>query len=87
VSRDGALRAVTTHSLDETYLDAAALDARVRELGREIGRDYAGLDPLLVVVLRGAFVFATDLSRALPIAHGLDFVALAGYAEAPPCGS
>ena len=78
--REGTVRAVPPHSLGETYLDAAAIDARVREVGAEIGRDYAGLDPLLVVVLRGAFVFATDLSRALPIPHALDFVALAGYA-------
>ena len=78
--REGALRAVTPHSLDETYLDGAAIAARVRELGAEMGRDYAGLEPLLVVVLRGAFVFATDLSRAIAIPHGLDFVGLAGYA-------
>ena len=78
--REGALRALTAHSLDETYLDATAIAVRVRELGAEMGRDYAGLDPLLVVVLRGAFVFATDLSRALPVPHALDFVALAGYA-------
>ena len=77
--REGALRAVPAHSLGETYLGADAIAARVRELGAELARDYAGLDPLLVVVLRGAFVFASDLSRALRIPHGLDFVALAGY--------
>ncbi len=49
------------------------------ELGAAIARDYARLEPLLVVLLRGAFVFASDLSRATPTLHGLDFVALAGY--------
>jgi hypoxanthine phosphoribosyltransferase len=78
--REGALRAVPPHSLDETYLAADAITARVRELGADLARDYAGLDPLLVVVLRGAFVFASDLSRAVPIPHALDFVSLAGYA-------
>jgi hypoxanthine phosphoribosyltransferase len=51
----------------------------VRELGAEIAADYAGREPLLAVVLRGAFVFASDLSRATPIPHALDFLSLAGY--------
>jgi hypoxanthine phosphoribosyltransferase len=55
---------------------------RVRELGAEIARDYAGLEPLLVGSLKASFVFLADLSRALPILHGLDFVELAGYGSA-----
>jgi hypoxanthine phosphoribosyltransferase len=54
----------------------------VRELGAEIGRDYAGLEPLLVGSLKASFVFLADLSRALAIPHGLDFVELAGYGSA-----
>jgi hypoxanthine phosphoribosyltransferase len=61
------------------YLSGAEIDVRVRELGARIGADYAGRELLLAVVLRGAIVFASDLSRAVPIPHGLDFVALAGY--------
>ena len=54
----------------------------MRELGTEIGRDYAGREPLLVGSLKASFVFLTDLSRAMPIVHGLDFVELAGYGSA-----
>jgi len=54
----------------------------VRELGAEIGRDYAGLEPVLVGSLKASFVFLADLSRAIPILHGLDFVELAGYGSA-----
>jgi hypoxanthine phosphoribosyltransferase len=54
----------------------------VRELGDEIARDYGGLDPLLVGSLKASLVFIADLSRALPIPHGLDFVELAGYGSA-----
>jgi hypoxanthine phosphoribosyltransferase len=53
--------------------------SRVAELGAAISRDYAGRDLLLVTILKGAFVFAADLSRAIPIPHALDFLALAGY--------
>jgi hypoxanthine phosphoribosyltransferase len=51
----------------------------VRELGAQIAADYEDREPILVTVLKGAFVFLADLSRALPIPHELDFVVLAGY--------
>jgi len=54
----------------------------VRELGAEIGRDYAGLEPVLVGSLKASFVFLADLSRALAIPHALDFIELAGYGSA-----
>jgi hypoxanthine phosphoribosyltransferase len=55
---------------------------RVAELGAEIARDYAGREPLLIGSLKSSLVFLADLSRALPIPHGLDFVELAGYGSA-----
>jgi hypoxanthine phosphoribosyltransferase len=48
-------------------------------LGAQIGKDYAGHDLVIVTVLKGAFVFLADLSRAIPIDHALDFVVLAAY--------
>jgi hypoxanthine phosphoribosyltransferase len=51
----------------------------VHELGREIARDYEGREPLLVAALKASVAFVADLSRALPILHGLDFLQLAGY--------
>jgi hypoxanthine phosphoribosyltransferase len=63
-------------SAGETYLTAGQLLARARELGAEITRDYEGRDLVLVVPLRGCFVFAVDLSRAILLPHELDFVEL-----------
>ena len=54
----------------------------MRELGAEIGRDYAGLEPVLVGSLKASFVFLADLSRTLAIPHALDFIELAGYGSA-----
>ena len=51
----------------------------MRELGAELARDYAGREPLLVGLLRASIVFVSDLSRALPIHHALDFVELERY--------
>lgn len=55
------------------------LAQRVAELGAEIGRDYADTTPLLVGVLKGAFVFMADLVRAVPIPLELDFMACSSY--------
>ena len=58
----------------------------MRELGAEIAADYADREPLLVAALKASLVFVADLSRALPILHGLDFVELAGYGGAATGG-
>jgi hypoxanthine phosphoribosyltransferase len=63
------------------FLDADEIGARVREIGGELARDYAGREPLLVGSLKACIPFICDLSRATPIHHALDFVELAGYGE------
>jgi hypoxanthine phosphoribosyltransferase len=65
--------------IGEVYLSREEIRARVEELGAQITADYAGREPILVTILKGAFVFLADLSRAVPIPHALDFVVLAGY--------
>jgi hypoxanthine phosphoribosyltransferase len=54
----------------------------VRELGDEIARDYEGREPILIGSLKASLVFISDLSRAIPILHAIDFVELAGYGSA-----
>ena len=50
-------------------------------MGRLLVDDYAGREPLLVAPLKSSVVFLADLSRALPIIHGIDLIELAGYSE------
>jgi hypoxanthine phosphoribosyltransferase len=49
------------------------------ELGRLLADEYEELEPLLVAPLKSSAVFLADLSRALPIAHGIDLIEIAGY--------
>ena len=56
--------------------------ARVAELGAEVTRDYRDRPPLLVGVLKGAFMFMADLSRAINLAVECDFMAVASYGTA-----
>ena len=55
------------------------LEARIRALGREITADYAGRAPLLVGVLKGAFMFMSDLARAIDLPVEFDFMAVSSY--------
>ena len=63
------------------YLTRSEIAARVVELGDEIGRAYAGLEPILVAPLKSSVVFLADLTRALAIPHSLDVVELAPYTD------
>ena len=62
-------------------LSTPQIEARIRELGREISRDYAKAENLhLICVLKGAFMFLADLVRTLQVPVTLDFMALSSYA-------
>jgi hypoxanthine phosphoribosyltransferase len=52
---------------------------RIDELATEVRRDYKGKNPLLIGILKGSFVFLSDLVRALNIPVEIDFVRLASY--------
>ena len=55
---------------------------RVRALGAEIRRDYAGRNPLLVSVLKGACIFTSDLMREIDMPLGIEFIAISSYGGA-----
>jgi hypoxanthine phosphoribosyltransferase len=66
----------------DILIDAGRLQARVRELGAAISRDYQGKTPLLVGVLRGTVVFLADLLRAIDIHVKVDLIAISSYGPA-----
>jgi hypoxanthine phosphoribosyltransferase len=68
--------------IGEILVQAGELEDRVRELAAEISRDYAGKQPLLVCVLKGAVFFLSDLMRRLEIPCEVDFMAVASYGSA-----
>jgi hypoxanthine phosphoribosyltransferase len=68
--------------LGRVVVSEADIARRVTELGAEITRDYTGRPPLLVGVLKGAFVFLADLARAIRLPLEMDFMAVASYGTA-----
>ncbi len=77
----GNLKTVATRSTGTPLIGADRISRRVHRLGREISSTYEGIDtPLvLVVILKGATVFAADLMRSLNIPAELEFVRSASY--------
>ena len=65
--------------LGHVLLTEQQLTTRIAELGAQITRDYTGRRPLLVIVLRGAYAFGTDLSFAIDLPVEIDFIAVSSY--------
>ena len=80
VVRDGAF--ADDPDLGELVVSEKELMVRVTELGAEITADYSGRAPLLVGVLKGAFMFMADLARAIDLPVEFDFMAVSSYGSA-----
>lgn len=65
--------------LGRVIVSEVDLQQRISELGADLTADYADRDPLLVGVLRGAFVFMADLARAVRGPVEVDFMAVSSY--------
>lgn len=61
------------------HIDEARLQARIRELGAEITRDYAGKDVTVIGVLKGSVFFVTDLVRAIDLPLTMEFLGCSSY--------
>lgn len=68
--------------LGRMVVNEATLKARISEIGTKLSADYEGKQPLLVGVLKGAFVFMADLIRAVTVPCDVDFMAVSSYGTA-----
>src|SRR5262245_44875547 len=74
-------RASPADDIAEVLVDSDAIAKKVSEIGGQIARDYAGKDPVLVSILKGALPFLADLMRQVPIPLSLDFLEVSSYGE------
>src|SRR5437588_9303788 len=65
----------------EVLFTQQQIAARVAELAAQIERDHRGKDLVLVGVLKGAFVFVSDLARQIDLPLSVDFIGLSSYGE------
>ncbi len=61
------------------YLSAQAIDQAVSQVAERINTDYAGKEPLLICVLNGAFMYASDLIKRITLPCEITFVRLKSY--------
>lgn len=62
------------------------INERVKELGTVISKDYKDLNPVLIAVLNGSFIFAGDLVRNMNIVHEIDFIKISSYTNGGTSG-
>ena len=56
------------------------IQARIKEMGEEISREYAGKDPVVLGVLKGVVVFYADMIRHIKVPCQMDFMWISSYA-------
>jgi len=65
--------------IDFTLFSEEQIQARIRELGEQISRDYAGKELLVVCILRGGVMFTTDLIKQITVPLAVEFMAVSSY--------
>ena len=78
----GSSAAVLERDIARILLTEAQIQATLRRLGDQINADYRGREPLLIGVLKGAFVVMADLARYITLPVEFDFMAVASYGAA-----
>ncbi|NBB19759.1 hypoxanthine phosphoribosyltransferase [Runella sp. CRIBMP] len=68
------------------FIDKQTLEERIAEVGRKISEDYRDKNPLFVVVLNGAFLFAAELIKNVPIPCEITFVRVSSYSKTESTG-
>jgi hypoxanthine phosphoribosyltransferase len=75
--------ATTIHAdVQEILLTEDKIQARVAELGAQLNADYAGLEPVLISVLKGSIVFLADLVRSMELPLSIDIMEVSSYGAA-----
>ncbi len=63
----------------EVFISEEDVKKRVQELGKQISKDYKGEEIVVVILLRGSFIFAADLVRAIEGDVIADFMVVSSY--------
>ena len=67
------------NNIAKILLTEQQIKARIEELGKELSRDYAGKDPVVLGVLKGVVVFYADMIRHITVPCQMDFMCLSSY--------
>src|ERR1044072_6268635 len=76
----------TEIELGKVLIPQDRLQERISELGAEISKAYEGKELAVVAILKGSFIFAADLLRAITTNATIDFMSISTYAGQPKSG-
>lgn len=68
-------------------LTAEQIEARVKELGKQISEDYRGKEPVIICMLKGAVYFFADLTKCITVPIMIDFARLSSYRNGTTSGN
>ena len=74
-------QSILYENLDRILINAADVQAAVKELGQRISQDYRGKEPVFIYILKGAVMFFTDLIRAVDLPLTIDFMAISSWRQ------
>ena len=67
------------NDIETVFYPEETIKARVKELGGELSREYAEKNPIIIGVLKGSFIFMSDLVRAMDIPCAVEFLSASSY--------
>lgn len=70
----------------EELFSEEIIDKRIRKLGKQINKDYAGKEIRLVCVLRGASMFFCELAKRITVPVTFDFISVSSYGDSTESG-
>ena len=65
--------------IDEILISSRQIKKQLKIFGKRIDEDYAGLEPVLISILKGSVIFLSDLLKNIHIKCSVDFIALSSY--------
>ncbi len=65
--------------IEKVLITEEQIKARICEIAKEIDRDYEGKEPMMLSVLTGSFMFASDLMRAVSVPTSISFITASSY--------
>ncbi len=73
--------------VERILLEKSEIDSKVKEIGQQISRDYAGKTPVFIGVLKGCFIFMADLMRNVEVDCTMDFMSVSSYSGTTSTGA
>ncbi|NOV02386.1 hypoxanthine phosphoribosyltransferase [Paenibacillus planticolens] len=67
--------------IQEVLYSEEQIQGKIKELGEQLSVDYEGKNPLVICVLKGAFIFMADLVKQIRVPLELDFMAVSSYGQ------